>query len=421
MNSTIHSRHRSALGDAQVTDDLLTRPERYDFRKLSYIAAGAYLVLDTDKLEYGLDGDFDHLFFTGENGAIIDQADFVPSRRTPSTGRSPDGADSWADFSVPTPGLPNAMTLPAEYAALLNGLRVTEIMYKPTAPSDAGDYEFIELQNVGHTTLHLGGVRFTNGIDYTFAEGTTLESNAYILVCRDQAAFLSRYPSSAVFLAEGTYSGALDNSGETIALTLPAPWDVHALKFRYQPTWYPSTAGEGYSLVTVDPATTAARDWGEQETWTASADVNGNPGGLVETLPVITSKTEASATMGSPFSYQIVASGSPTSFGAADLPAGLNVDTASGLISGSPVESGLFPVVISATNDSGTRSGSLTLSVAKAPALVTIADTTHTYDGTPKSVSVTTDPAGLDYDRDLCRRLDRADGGRSVHHRRDGR
>lgn len=384
-----------ALGGVRITDDILNRPDRYDFRKLSFIGPGAFLVLDTDKLEYNLDGDFDFIFLVGENGAVIDRIDFNSQPEDTSTGRSPDGGETWANFAVPTPGLPNDTELPAAFTALLDGLRVTEIMYKPAAPSDAGDYEFIEVQNIGTSTLDLSGVRFTNGIDYTFPAGTTLAPNAYLVVCRNRDAFLSRYPSAAAVLADGVYSGALDNSGETIALTLPAPWDVHILKFRYEPDWYPATAGDGYSLVTVDPATTAPRDWDQQGSWSASATVHGNPGGLAEVIPVISSTTEAEAEVGTAFSYQITASGSPTSFGAAGLPAGLRIDTATGLISGTPVVSGTFAVTISATNATGTGSATLTLAVTGAVAEVSVTGGSFTYDGTAKSATVTTAPPGL--------------------------
>lgn len=353
-----------ALGGAAITDDLLYQPARYKFRKLGFIPAGGFLVLDTDKLEYGLDGDFEQVFFVGENGSVIDRVDFTSQPEDHSTGRTSDGATSWSDFAVPTPGLSNATALPAGYSALLSGLRVTEIMYQPTATSSAGNYEFIEVQNVGTAALDISGVRFTNGIDYTFPSGTVLAANAYLVVCKNRTAFLSRYPSAAGVLAPDAFAGALDNSGETLALTLPSPWNVHILKFRYEPVWYARTAGGGYSLVTVDPATTAVRDWDEKSTWTASASINGNPGGLVEVLPVITSVGAAAGTVNATFAYQITASGSPTSFGATGLPAGLNVNSSTGLISGVPVQGGSFTVMISATNGSGTGAASLALEVS---------------------------------------------------------
>ncbi|MCE0523450.1 MAG: IPTL-CTERM sorting domain-containing protein, partial [Methylacidiphilales bacterium] len=80
--------------------------------------------------------------------------------------------------------------------------------------------------------------------------------------------------------------------------------------------------------------------------------------------PVITSSLTASATAGTAFSYQITASNSPTSYNATGLPAGLKVNTATGLISGTPTVSGTFPIMISATSATGTTTVTLTLTLA---------------------------------------------------------
>jgi hypothetical protein len=84
--------------------------------------------------------------------------------------------------------------------------------------------------------------------------------------------------------------------------------------------------------------------------------------------PSITSPLTASATLGSPFSYQIRADNGPISFDATDLPGGLTVDNTTGLISGTPTALGVFPVTISATRDpnrpcTGTATDTLMLTV----------------------------------------------------------
>jgi hypothetical protein len=80
--------------------------------------------------------------------------------------------------------------------------------------------------------------------------------------------------------------------------------------------------------------------------------------------PVITSAGTASGTVGTGFSYQITATNSPTSFGASWLPAGLAVNTTTGLISGTPTTAGTSTVTVTATNSAGSGSTSVTLTVA---------------------------------------------------------
>src|SRR6185436_15939319 len=77
--------------------------------------------------------------------------------------------------------------------------------------------------------------------------------------------------------------------------------------------------------------------------------------------PVITSADTASGAVGQAFSYQITAYQGPTSFGASGLPAGLSVNSSSGLLSGTPTASGTFSIGLNATNASGTGARGLLL------------------------------------------------------------
>jgi hypothetical protein len=83
--------------------------------------------------------------------------------------------------------------------------------------------------------------------------------------------------------------------------------------------------------------------------------------------PKPSSASAAYANVGVPFEYLIGASNDPASFAATGLPAGLSVDTATGLISGTPTGTGEFTVRISATNATGTDTATVELTVVPPP------------------------------------------------------
>ena len=82
-------------------------------------------------------------------------------------------------------------------------------------------------------------------------------------------------------------------------------------------------------------------------------------------VPVITSTNFGTATAGFPFSFQVTASNTPTSYTlAGSVPAGMTMDSASGLITWTPTNAGSFSVTTEASNPAGTDSLSLTIAVA---------------------------------------------------------
>ena len=111
-------------------------------------------------------------------------------------------------------------------------------------------------------------------------------------------------------------------------------------------------------------------------TGTASLTLTIAPAPVI--APVITSVLAADVQEGQPFSYQITASNSPTSFDASGLPTGLNIDSATGLISGIPIQAGSFPVTLGALNAGGRGTANLTITVASVLPVVTLIATTPT-------------------------------------------
>jgi autotransporter-associated beta strand protein len=111
--------------------------------------------------------------------------------------------------------------------------------------------------------------------------------------------------------------------------------------------------------------------------------------------PAITSASTAGGVFGSPFSYQIAASNGPVTYNATDLPPGLSVDPASGIVSGSPAAAGSFTMNVTATNAAGTATAPVAVSIASAPASILLGNLAVTYDGAAHSAAVSTSPAGL--------------------------
>jgi len=172
-------------------------------------------------------------------------------------------------------------------APLLDGprlpLQITEIMYHPPASLtedgwDRDDFEFIELMNVGSTSIDLWGVQFVEGIVFDFAAGdvTQLGPGQFVLVVKNRDAFECRYGTAMVSRIAGRYDGKLSDSGEKIKLQDLQTGVV--AEFEYRDNWYSSTDGQGRSLVLADPYHVTAGQLGQKESWRASYHWGGSPG-----------------------------------------------------------------------------------------------------------------------------------------------
>jgi hypothetical protein len=113
-------------------------------------------------------------------------------------------------------------------------------------------------------------------------------------------------------------------------------------------------------------------------------------------VPVINSSLEASGRVGQSFSYTISASNSPDSYSTIDLSAiGLTLDTATGIISGTPTIDIDIDVTVSATNSAGTGDANVVfrilpaLSAPSQPTVEIVSPNTGTIlEGTTTQISV---------------------------------
>ena len=153
------------------------------------------------------------------------------------------------------------------------GLKITEIMYHPSAAGevDGDDFEFIEMQNTSSRPLRLDGLTFSDGIQYDFPDAT-LQPGAFFVLVADVPAFESRYG----FAPDDRYLRRLSNAGERLALEDGAGSLVFEVEYDDAEPWPVDADGAGYSLVLVDPATSEAPF--DFSRWQLSATPDGSPG-----------------------------------------------------------------------------------------------------------------------------------------------
>ena len=195
--------------------------------------------------------------------------------------RMEDSTGRWSHWSDPVQFVAGA---PAANVPRLP-LRITEIMYNPPAsPAEDGwdrdEFEFIELMNVGSTSIDLSGVLFVEGIVFDFAAGdvTQLGPGQFVCVVENPVAFGCRYGSGLASQVAGQYQGKLSNGGEEIKL-VDLQTGVLA-QFEYDDKWYEATDGQGRSLVPVDPYSVHADQPGQKTSWRASTRWGGSPGAI---------------------------------------------------------------------------------------------------------------------------------------------
>src|SRR6266545_929315 len=155
------------------------------------------------------------------------------------------------------------------------GLLITEIMYHPpdTTNYDGDAFEFIELKNVTGANLELSGVRFTNGISYTFPVGKFAAPGQFVVLVGNPTAFTNKYPAARV---DGVYTNNLSNSGETVTLVHVTGAPIFSVNYDTRPPWPSSADGTGFSLVPLNPNLNP--DPNNPVNWRASTGIGGSPG-----------------------------------------------------------------------------------------------------------------------------------------------
>lgn len=194
------------------------------------------------------------------------------------TARSYDGQQ----WSAPT----TATFVVGGVLANAENLVISEIMYDPAPPTAAEElagftadsfFEYLEIHNPTNASVDLSEVRFTNGIEFTFAGSavTVLPPGGRALVVRSIAGFKERYGNGFDDLIAGEFANntGLSGNGEQIIL-VGSEGVIADLTYDNNAPWPTSPDGEGPSLVYLANATTP----GASGNWRPSVESLGNPG-----------------------------------------------------------------------------------------------------------------------------------------------
>ena len=185
-----------------------------------------------------------------------------------------DNSGRWSHWSAPVEFLAGSPSL----APYQNGLVISEIMYHP---SGDGDLEFIELMNVGTSTLSLIPLRFTDGIEYDFSTGTitSLAPGERVLLVKNTVVFEAEYGVGLPITGEYQFSSSnsLSNGGETIVLSYGEDIPIRTVTYDDEGLWPLAADGGGSSLVLIHPE--SVPDHNLPENWRASVSIGGGSGG----------------------------------------------------------------------------------------------------------------------------------------------
>ncbi|MDE0819852.1 MAG: lamin tail domain-containing protein, partial [Opitutales bacterium] len=109
--------------------------------------------------------------------------------------------------------------------------------------------EFLELYNNRANELDLSGWHFSDGITYSFPDGTRLPAGAYFVLAEDATAFESQYGQKP----DGIYTGSLSNNGERLVLRDAAGGRMDEVFYNVGFPWPTTPSGEGPSMQLLNP------------------------------------------------------------------------------------------------------------------------------------------------------------------------
>ncbi|HEY0863312.1 MAG TPA: MBG domain-containing protein [Lacunisphaera sp.] len=258
----------------------------------------------------------------------------------------------------------------------------------PAANNQQDDVAIIS----GQASFTFGGPAYTNSVGYVPDDAGNTRATAVEVNLASGAPQVTGIISSAADLDYFTFT--LNSASEvTISVSPPSTYSKQANLDAEIELQVSSGFPEAYAnpAAALDASITRTLSAGTYYVKVGGAGRNGSGGSdygydnygsigqyrlsIVLAAPVITSPTSATIGVGNSFSYAITATNSAGTFAATGLPAGLTINTSTGVISGRPTVTGVFNITLSASNASATGTGSLALTVTNAaPVSVTQSD-----------------------------------------------
>jgi hypothetical protein len=268
----------------------------------------------------------------------------------------------------------------------------------PDPLNGSGNYRYIELYNPGATDVDLATgqwnlVRYSNGL--TGAQAIpltgTVRAGGIFVIAYSASFFSTGYPAAS--LPDQTSTQINGNGNDVYALYYGGDNTQGLLRDIYGVVGEEGAGTWGYAgkrAVRKSSVVAPNSVWTASEWVVASAgSATMTPGAHPDTAPVITSALTASATVGTAFEYQIAANNNPTLYSAVGLPAPLQCNAASGLISGTPATAETLSVTIEATNGGGTDTRTLTIAIEApnlAPTDITLSSASFPENNPPNLV-----------------------------------
>jgi hypothetical protein len=153
-------------------------------------------------------------------------------------------------------------------------------------PAGGDDTEFVEVANISSTEMvHLTGVRFSRGIQFTFPEGLWLAPGQSVVVVKSRAAFVAAYPGVLETLIAGEFERgtSLANGGEALVLLAADGSTLREVTYDDAAPWPTGADGDGASIELKTPLENP--DPNLAGSWQIDKTPGGSPG-ILERTPV---------------------------------------------------------------------------------------------------------------------------------------